>query len=130
VLALVVTAGAVHRFAPALPRTLVVVTGVLALAFTVARPDAIIARVNTASAAQDAAVAAVDTDYLVGLSADAAPAIAERFPELATALPCPDDDELSAFNLARWQAHRATAGLDGAAVCEPAQLSRGGRTGS
>ncbi len=77
VLALVVVAGTVHRFVPHLPRTVVVLTGTLAMVFVLAQPDALIARVNIARAE---AGADLDLAYLGGLSADAVPVIIDELP--------------------------------------------------
>ena len=131
VLALVVVAGTVGRFAPHLPRTVVVLTGALALLFVVAQPDAIIARVNLARAE---AGADLDDVYLRGLSADAVPVLVAggvdgrgAFPTSGSTGPVTDVDEDgvlhvhlvplyacdpidaqgASWNLARWRALRA-----------------------
>jgi len=121
VLVLVVIAGTVRRFAPHLPRTIIVVTGALALSFTLARPDAVIARVNLERAE---AGSQLDVDYLRGLSADAVPTLTQLPPALAAeaidGVPFtnPDTGDVMCFaertdggswNLARWQAQRAIA---------------------
>jgi two-component system sensor histidine kinase BaeS len=72
-LVLAVVAASVRRFAPHLPRTAVVVTGVLALAFLASRPDVIIAETNIARWER---TGSIDTWYLASLSADAVPTIA------------------------------------------------------
>ena len=135
VLALVVVAGTVRRFVPHLPRTIVVLTGALALAFVTVQPDAVIARVNLARA--DAG-ADLDEFYLSGLSADAVPILVEAgrtargafdqaayddllarnpedeegpvdIPVVGLTIACDPIDAAdgASWNLARWRAHRA-----------------------
>jgi hypothetical protein len=101
VLVLVVAGGIVRRFVPHLPRTLVVLTGALAVVFVLAQPDALIARVNLARA--DAGEE-LDVSYLSGLSADAVPVLASRDVPVGT---CSLDVEGASWNLARWRALRA-----------------------
>ena len=101
VLVLVVVSGIVRRFVPHLPRTLVVLTGALAVVFVLAQPDALIARVNLARAE---AGQELDAAYLSGLSADAVPVLAARDVPAAT---CTLDVEGANWNLARWRALRA-----------------------
>ncbi len=117
VLALVVTVGLVRRLAPHLARTLVVLTGALALVFVAVQPDALIARVNLARA--DAG-AELDTSYLAGLSADAAPVLLAREPVVPSWLGCSSwDDDGASWNLARWRANRAAAAVPaGAGDCD------------
>lgn len=133
-LALVVVAGTVRRFVPHLPRTIVVVTGALALVFVTVQPDAVIARVNLARV--DAG-AELDEFYLSGLSADAIPVLVEagrttrgafdqeafdlyrpnspqdeerayETPVVGLSIACtPIDAEGASWNLARWRALRA-----------------------
>jgi hypothetical protein len=117
-----VAAGGLTMRGPWLPRAVVVLTGAALLAFTLADPDAQIARRN---AERLAATGTVDTAYLVGLSADAVPELA-RLPEpyrscvLSELRVAPDS--WSGFNLSR---RRARMVLDRVPVTASSCLAEG-----
>jgi hypothetical protein len=122
VFVLLLLAGASRRTS-ALPRTIVLATGVAIVAVGYLRPDALIARWNVE---RFELVGAVDTAHLAGLSADAVPGILELPPGVrgcaleghaARIAAVERADEWSAWNLSRDRAVAALRDQPGDRAC-------------